>query len=115
MSATPEATTAAETSARSSATLVYAMQAASFLVGITFIVGLIINYVKRSDVKGTIAESHFTWQIRTFWYSVLWSVIGIITAFVAVGYIILLTNFIWVIYRIVKGWTRLSDTKPMYG
>ena len=53
-------------------TLVYALQAASFLIGITFLVAVIINYVKQPDVRGTLYESHFRWQIRTFWFSILW-------------------------------------------
>ncbi|MDN5842159.1 MAG: hypothetical protein L0H54_01760 [Alcaligenaceae bacterium] len=94
--------------------VVYALQAAAFLVGITSIVAIIVNYVKRSDVQGTWLASHFRWQIRTFWFSVLWSIIGLATMFIAVGYLILLADVVWVIYRIVKGWLRLMDNKPMY-
>lgn len=101
-------------SARTITLVVYALQAAAFLVGITSIVAIITNYVKRSDVQGTWLASHFRWQIRTFWFSVLWSIIGVATIFMAVGYIILLVDVIWVIYRIVKGWLRLVDNKPMY-
>jgi len=96
------------------ATVVYALQAASFILGITFIIAVIICYVKKSDVKGTWLSSHIRWQIRTFWFSLLWTFIGIITVFFIVGYFILLVDAIWVIYRIVKGWLRLSDGKEMY-
>ena len=101
-------------SARTITLVVYALQAAAFLVGVTSIVAIIINYVKRSDVQGTWLASHFRWQIRTFWFSVLWSIIGVVTTFIIVGYVILLADVIWVIYRIVKGWLRLVDNKPMY-
>lgn len=101
-------------SAKTITTVVYALQAASFLVGITFLVGVIINYVKKSDVQGTWLESHFRWQIRTFWFAMLWSFIGVLTAFVFIGYFVLLANVVWFIYRIVKGWLRLSDGKEMY-
>ncbi len=94
--------------------VVYALQAASFLLGITFIVAVIINYVKRDDVKGTLLESHFRWQIRTFWFSFLWVIIGAMTFIFVIGYFILIADAIWVIYRIVKGWLRLSDNKEMY-
>jgi len=94
--------------------VVYALQAASFLVGISFIAAIIINYIKRPDVQGTWLESHFRWQIRTFWFSLLWGVIGGITFSVVIGYFILIADAIWVIYRIVKGWLRLSDGKQMY-
>ena len=101
-------------SARTITLVVYALQAAAFLLGITSIVAIIINYVKRGDVQGTWLASHFRWQIRTFWFSLLWSIIGMVTIFIAVGYVILLADVIWVIYRIVKGWLRLVDNKPMY-
>lgn len=95
-------------------TIIYALQAASFLLGITFIVALIINYAKRDDVKGTWLESHFTWQIRTFWFSLLWFVVGVSTVFFVVGYLVILVSTIWLIYRIVKGWLALNDGKSMY-
>lgn len=103
-----------ETSARNVATLVYALQAVSFLLGITYIVAVVVNYVKVEDVRGTLAESHFRWQIRTFWFSLLWAVIGLILFIVVIGYFILLATCVWVIYRIVKGWLRLSEGKAMY-
>ena len=101
-------------SARTLTVVVYALQAASFLVGLTFLVAVIINYVKRDDARGTWLESHFRWQIRTFWYSLLWAVLGVRPFVLIVGYFILVADAIWVIYRIVKGWLRLNDGKPMY-
>lgn len=101
-------------SCKSIATVVYALQAASFLVGLTFIVAVIVNYVKKADVQGTWVESHFRWQIRTFWFGLLWSVIGAFAAFFVIGYFVLIANAIWIIYRIVKGWLRLNDGKEMY-
>ena len=56
--------------------VVYALQALSFMFGVTALVGLIINYVKREDVAGTVYQSHFDWQIRTFWWGLLWGVLG---------------------------------------
>jgi uncharacterized membrane protein len=94
--------------------VVYALQAASFLVGVTWIAAVIINYIKKEDVAGTWLESHFRWQIRTFWYGLLYGVIGGITFFFIVGWLILMADLVWVIYRIVKGWLRLSEGKPMY-
>ncbi|MEJ2619551.1 MAG: hypothetical protein P8163_04675 [Candidatus Thiodiazotropha sp.] len=93
---------------------VYALQAASFLFVITLLIGVIINYVKRDDVKGSWLESHFRWQIRTFWFVLLWSIIGFITTVILVGYVILFANAIWLIYRIAKGWLNLRDSKPPY-
>ncbi|OXR49550.1 MULTISPECIES: hypothetical protein [unclassified Pusillimonas] len=95
-------------------TVIYALQALSFFVGITSLVAIIINYVKLSDTKGTWLESHFRWQIRTFWYGILWCVVGFLLTFVLVGYLVLAGVVVWFIYRIVKGWLRLADNKPMY-
>ncbi len=100
-------------SLRSLTQAVYILYALSYFTGITAIVGIVINYVKREEAAGTWLESHFRWQIRTFWFGLLWAVIGAITVFVAVGFAILFANFVWIIYRIVKGWLNLNDNKPM--
>jgi uncharacterized membrane protein len=94
-------------------TVVYALQAASFLLGVTWIVAVVINYVKKEDVAGTWLESHFSWQIRTFWWGLLWGVIGFVTAFIIVGFAVLFADTVWIIYRIVKGWLRLSENRPV--
>ena len=95
-------------------TVIYALQALAFFVGISSIVAIVMNYVKLSDARGTWLESHFRWQIRTFWYSLLWAVVSVLLMFVVVGYVLLVAVCVWVIYRIVKGWLRLADNKPMY-
>ena len=95
-------------------TVIYALQAASFVFGFTAIVALILNYVKRDDVRGSWLESHFRWQIRTFWFGVLWGVIGGVLLLVLVGWVILVADGIWIVYRIIKGWLDLYDGKPMY-
>lgn len=93
--------------------VVYALQAAGFVVGVTWIAAVIVNYVKLDDVKGTWLESHFRWQIRTFWWSLLWGVIGLVLLVVVVGVLVWIVSAIWVIYRIVKGWVYLNDGKPI--
>jgi uncharacterized membrane protein len=85
-----------------------------FFIGITWIVGVVLDYVKKDDAKGTWLESHFRWQIRTFWFGLLWGVLGAILLLVLVGYFVLLADAIWIIYRIVKGWLNLSENKPLY-
>ena len=99
---------------KSLTTIIYALYAASLVFGVTCLVAIIINYVKRDDVAGTWLESHFRWQIRTFWFSLLWGLIGLATTFIIVGFAILFADLLWYIYRIVKGWIRLNDGKPMY-
>ncbi|MDX1636232.1 MAG: hypothetical protein R3280_16455 [Marinobacter sp.] len=97
---------------RNLAVAVYILQALSFFLGgLTGLAGVIINYVKLDDVRGTWIEPHFRWQIRTFWIGVLWSVIGVITTVIIVGWFILLGIAIWIIYRIVKGALALNDGK----
>ena len=94
--------------------LVYALQAAGFLLPpVVWIVAVIINYVKKEEVAGTWLESHFRWQIRTFWFGLLWAVLGVILFVLIVGWFILAADAIWIIYRIVKGWLYLSDNRPM--
>ncbi|MFO7604131.1 MAG: hypothetical protein R6X06_10000 [Gammaproteobacteria bacterium] len=94
--------------------IIYALYAVSLFTFITAIVAIVINYVKRDDVAGTYLASHFRWQIRTFWYGLLWGVIGFITFYIIIGWFVLCADLIWLIYRIVKGWLRLNDGKPMY-
>jgi uncharacterized membrane protein len=100
--------------ARQLATLVYALQAASFLVGITLVAAVVINYIKRDEMAGTWLESHFRWQIRTFWFCLLWSALGVVLLVVVVGFFVLGATAVWLIYRIAKGWIRLSEGRPMY-
>ncbi|HEY8219571.1 MAG TPA: hypothetical protein VIF86_05675 [Methylobacter sp.] len=107
-------TSANEESAKTLTTVIYALYAASYFVGVTAIVAIVMNYVKRDDVAGTFLESHFRWQIRTFWFGMLWGVLGAITFMFIVGWFVLIANGIWIIYRIVKGWLRLNEGKPMY-
>lgn len=94
--------------------VVYALQAASFIFGITLIAAAILNYIKKEDVQGSWLASHFRWQIRTFWFGLLWGFIGALTVVAGIGGLILAADIIWVIYRIVKGWVRLSEDKEMY-
>ena len=94
--------------------VVYAMQALSFAFGVTALIGLVINYVKREDAAGTLYQSHFDWQIRTFWWGLLWSVIGFVLMFAfGLGLVVLFVAWVWAIYRVVKGWLKLTEGKPV--
>lgn len=94
--------------------VVYALQAVGVFLQITLLIAVIINYVKRDDAAGTWLASHFRWQIRTFWFFLLWVVLGFITWIILIGMIIIPVAYIWLIYRIIKGWLYLVDRKPMY-
>jgi len=101
-------------SAKTLTAVIYALYAGFFIAGISAIVAIVINYVKRDDVTGTWLESHFRWQIRTFWFGLLWLVIGSLTWIIVIGWFILGFACVWLIYRIAKGWLNLNDNKPMY-
>ncbi|MFI4929635.1 MAG: DUF4870 family protein [Burkholderiales bacterium] len=97
------------------AMMVYLLQALSFLWGVTAIVGVIVNYVKRDDARGTVYESHFDWQIRTFWWGLLWLVVGVLLIIaLGLGFLVMFVAWIWAIYRVVKGWLKLSEGKPVF-
>lgn len=89
----------------------------AFISGWPSIIAVIINYVKREDTRGTYLESHFRWQIRTFWFALLWVIIAMLFAVTFVGIPIALVIAwlagLWVLYRIARGLLRLRDGKPM--
>lgn len=93
--------------------IVYILYLLSWFAGISALVAIVINYVKREDVAGTIYESHFRWQIRTFWWALLWTVLGTITLIVGVGWIILGVLLVWLVYRLVKGLLYWNDRKAL--
>lgn len=96
------------------ATWVYVLQALSFVLGVTSILGVILNYLRLNEVRGTWVESHFVWQIRTFWFQLLWSLVGLITSVILIGFIVWGAVYFWTLYRVVKGWLNLADDRPMY-
>ena len=92
----------------------------AFLIGWPSIIAVILNYVKRSEVRGTWLESHFRWQIRTFWFGALWVAlcgafvvftlgVGVLLVWLPLGIVAL-----WFIYRVARGWMALSNRRPMY-
>ena len=101
-------------SLRQLATIVYVLQAVAFLIWPAYVAAVVIDHLKIGEAQHSWLQSHFRWQMRTFWFSLLWFSLGLLTFFVYVGWFVLIGNSIWVIYRIVKGWLRLSDGKPMY-
>ena len=92
----------------------------AFLTGWPSIIAVIVNYVKRGEARGTWLESHFRWQIRTFWFGLLWvALCGIfIVATLGIGLLIAWLPLgvvgLWFIYRVGYGWLRLKDHRPMY-
>ncbi|NHC03783.1 hypothetical protein G9F31_08360 [Acinetobacter sp. 187] len=106
---------------------------AIFSAGILALIALLINYAKRDSVRGSIFESHFTWQIRTFWWYLIWNVIAFIpflflffngenaTAFAGVALgastfciAVVGLSWVWIVYRAIKGLIKVNDNQPMY-
>ena len=92
----------------------------AFLTGWPSIVAVILNYIKQSEVRGTWLESHFRWQIRTFWFGLLWVslcvlfIIGTFGIGILIAWLPLLIVSIWFVYRTVRGWLALREGRPMY-
>jgi uncharacterized membrane protein len=119
-------------SALVAAHIVYGLHAFAIVLGITgsatviggfigsvpSIIAVIINYIKRGGARGSWAESHYRWQIRTFWFALLWLIVAmllvvtVVGAPVGLGLLVVVT--LWLIYRIARGWLRLLDKQPMY-
>jgi uncharacterized membrane protein len=94
-------------------TAVYALYALSFFMGITSFIGVLIAHIKKDDAKDSWLYSHYKWQIRSFWWTFLWCIVGTVLLFVGIGYLIILAALGWFIYRITKGWLRLLEDRPM--
>jgi uncharacterized membrane protein len=90
----------------------------SFIGGIPSIVAVVMNYARRSATRGTYLESHFRWQLRTFWFAVLWACVSVLVMLTIIGIFAGLAGLgaltIWIIYRLVRGWLALRDKRPMY-
>lgn len=91
----------------------------AFLTGWPSIIAVLINYAKRADVRGTYLDSHFSWQVRTFWYTLLWVVVAAALFVTVIGivpaYIVAVGAGVWVLYRIVRGWVALNEGRPLAG
>lgn len=95
--------------------------AGRFLFGLPSIIGVIMNYARRNEARGTWLETHFEWQIRTFWFALLWIavtlLIGAPLTLIVIGVFFVIAGFsvvgLWVIYRVARGWLALRDRQPM--
>ena len=94
-------------------TVIYALYALSLFSGITAIVAIVLNYIKLEETRGTWLESHFRWQIRTFWWGLLWFVVGAATWIILIGWLVWGVACVWFIYRIAYGWLKLNDGLPI--
>jgi uncharacterized membrane protein len=94
-----------------------AMIVTAFLSGWPSIIAVILNYVKRAEVRGTWLDSHFSWQIRTFWFALLWLALGALAFITVIGipvaFVLWFATGIWVLYRIIRGWLALLSQKAL--
>lgn len=89
----------------------------SFLFSVPSLLAVILNYVKRAEVRGTWLDSHFSWQIRTFWFTLLWAVVGLLVFMTIIGIPLALAIWgitgLWVVYRVVRGWWALAENRAL--
>ena len=95
--------------------------AGRFIWSLPSLIAVIMNYARRAETRGTWLESHFRWQIRSFWYAWLWillvSIVSIPLMIIIVGFMLALVGYsligLWIIYRVARGWMALRDSRPM--
>jgi uncharacterized membrane protein len=100
---------------RAAAHIMYALYAASIVTAVPMLIGAIVAYLGRRDARGTIYAGHLTWGIRTFWWTLLWVIVGTILTLVLIGWLILGLVWLWFVYRTVRGWLLLFDDRPAPG
>jgi len=118
---TPPVTIAHAVYALHTASILIGLSSAAFIVtafvfGLPSIVAVILNYMYRDEARGTFLESHFRWQIRSFWFALLWIVVAVAIGLTIIGlpiaWAIAVGTGLWLIYRIARGWLLLKERKP---
>jgi uncharacterized membrane protein len=105
--------------AKQFARILYVAHAATFFfsLGLLSILVLIVNYIRRPETAGTIAYSHHTWMIRSFWFYALWMVIALVLAvtiiLIPIAWLVGAGAWLWMAYRIIRGFLDLNSNKPM--
>ena len=88
-----------------------------FAAGLPSLIAVVLNYFNRAAVRGTWLESHFIWQIRTFWFAWLWMAVALLLFLTVIGiplsFLLFVGAGIWVLYRVVRGWWVLSEGRPL--
>ena len=91
--------------------------AGAFVFGIPSIIAVILNYANQGSARGSWVESHFRWQIRTFWFALLWAVVALMLFVTIIGifiaWLVAAVAGLWVIYRIIRGWIALANRQPV--
>lgn len=92
--------------------------AGGFVFGLPSLAAVVLNYVKRGEAAGSWLESHFRWQIRTFWFTLLWLVVSFLVMLTVIGipiaaWVMIPLLGLWVGYRVLRGWLALSGGRPV--
>jgi uncharacterized membrane protein len=89
----------------------------AFITGWPSLIAVVLNYMKRGEARGTFLESHFRWQIRTFWFAFLWGLVALLLAFTLIGiplaFLLAGIAGVWVLYRVVRGWLNLNEGRVL--
>jgi len=107
----PQFLSIADDAAKTNALIAYGLMAVGFFTGIFWIIGAVWAMVKKSDAKGTIFEDHYTNIIKTFWWGLGWTILGLFLLLLFVGYFILFAVWIWSIFKVVKGLAKITSNK----
>jgi len=115
MSTVASATVITKSEAKSHAIVAYALMGIGLFTAVPILIGAVWAMVKRRDALGTIYHSHYTNAIRTFWWALFWWILGGITLFMGIGWLILATAWLWTLYRIVNGFGKIlaDETYPI--
>ncbi len=97
---------------RQNVQLVYILYLVSLAIGLTVIVGLVFAYMNRGNADPWL-DSHYTYQIRTFWIALLYSLICLVLAFVGIGFLLMFAALIWFVVRCVKGLQQITREQPI--
>jgi uncharacterized membrane protein len=91
----------------------YWLYLASIVFGVLAIVSVMIAYIKRGDVQGTWLAGHYSWIIRTFWITAITGIIGFLLCVVGIGFVILFADWVYFVYRVIKGFIAFNDKKAI--
>ena len=93
--------------------------AGAFVFGVPSLIAVVLNYLKRGEVAGTWLDSHYRWQIRTFWFTLLWLLVYGLLVITIIGipiaWVLIVILGLWVAYRVVRGWLALAGDRPLAG
>lgn len=108
----PELITRNAAPGRAAVHVVYALYTIALFTALPLLVGVIVAYIARGGAE-SVYRSHLSWSISTFWWALLWLIIGTVLTIVLIGYAILALLWLWTAYRIIRGWLRLADNLPI--